>query len=58
MLILERRLGEVVIIHGMIRIKVVEIRDSRVKLGIDAPPEVEVYREEIQHRIDLERGKV
>lgn len=50
MLVLSRKPDEVILIGDNIRIIVVEARDGRVKLGIEAPKEVKVYREEIKDR--------
>jgi len=47
MLVLTRKDGEAVLIDGVIRVKVLSIQGSRVKLGFVAPPDVTVQREEI-----------
>lgn len=47
MLVLSRRQGEVVVIGGNIRVEVLEISGQRVRLGIYAPSNVSVDREEI-----------
>lgn len=47
MLVLSRRLLEAITIGGDVTITVVEIRGDQVKLGIDAPADVTVDREEI-----------
>ena len=47
MLVLTRKLNESIIINGDITLTVVEVRGNRVKLGIVAPGEVPVMREEI-----------
>jgi len=54
MLVLSRKLGERIVIGKEITatITVLEVRKGRVKLGVDAPPEVLVYREEIAFRIE------
>jgi carbon storage regulator len=49
MLILRRKIGERLIIAGVIEIVVLEIEGQRVKLGISAPLEVSVVREELIH---------
>jgi len=54
MLVLTRRLGETIIINNNIKIKVVGIKKSQVKLAIDAPKEITIYREEIYERIKQE----
>ncbi len=48
MLIIRRRPGESVVIAGNIEVTVMEITASRVRLGIQAPAEVNILRKEIQ----------
>jgi carbon storage regulator len=50
MLVLTRRVGEVIVIDHDIRITVVSVRGDRVRLGITAPEFVQVDREEIHER--------
>jgi len=52
MLILTRKLGEAIIINENIIVTVLGIRGSQVRLGIDAPKDITVHREEIQERIN------
>ncbi len=47
MLILSRKLGESLIIDGRITVKVVRLDGDVVKLGIEAPGDVPVHREEV-----------
>ncbi len=47
MLVLSRKVGESVLIGDNIEIKLLEIRDGRIKFGIDAPREVSVLRKEV-----------
>ena len=54
MLILTRKVGESVAIGDDIQISVVEIKGSQVKLGIRAPREVSVHRQEIYLKIQEE----
>jgi carbon storage regulator len=54
MLVLTRRLGETIIIADNIRITVVDIEGRQVKIGIDAPKEVSIFREEVYERIKKE----
>jgi len=52
MLILFRKVGQTIVIGGLIKVTVTEVRDEGVRLGILAPKEVTVHREEVQARID------
>ncbi|MGL5722138.1 MAG: carbon storage regulator CsrA [Brevinema sp.] len=47
MLILSRKENESIIINGEIEIKIVSIKPDQIKIGIVAPKEVKVYRQEI-----------
>lgn len=47
MLILTRKRGESIIIDGKIEIKVTDISDEKIKLGVEAPPDMKVYRKEL-----------
>ena len=47
MLVLTRKLNESIVIGDHIRIKVVEVSGSQIRLGIEAPPDVKIYREEV-----------
>lgn len=47
MLVLSRKLGEKLVIGDNIVVTVVKIDRNQIRLGIEAPPEVSVYREEI-----------
>jgi carbon storage regulator len=54
MLVLTRRRDEAIVIRNRygteIRLSVVHIRGNKVRLGIDAPPEVSIIREEVRQR--------
>lgn len=50
MLVLSRRVGDEIIIDGRIRVRITAVKGDRVRLGIEAPPEVSVDREEIHRR--------
>lgn len=51
MLILTRKVGESLLIGDDVEITVLSIRGSQVKLGVKAPKEIAVHREEIYQRI-------
>ena len=51
MLVLTRRLGEAITIGDNIKIILVDIDGKQVKLGIEAPREIEIYREELYEKI-------
>jgi carbon storage regulator len=55
MLCLSRREGEKIVIGDNIVVTVVEVSGDRVRIGIDAPKEVSVHREELQIKIMAER---
>ena len=55
MLTLTRKLSEKIRIGNNIVVEVVSIGRNEIRLGITAPREVEVHREEVFHRIQLER---
>ncbi len=51
MLVLSRKRDEQIVIGGQIKIVVVEIRGDKVRLGIEAPKEIPVHRQEVQDAI-------
>jgi carbon storage regulator len=54
MLVLTRRLGETIIINDNITVTVLGIQGGQIKLGMNAPKDVEIHREEILERIKRE----
>jgi len=47
MLVLSRKVGESILISESIRVTVVQSKNGQIRLGIEAPPEVIVLREEL-----------
>ena len=56
MLILTRRIGESIVADNEITFTVLGIKGNQVRIGIDAPKDVPIHRQEIQDRIDKENG--
>ena len=54
MLVLTRKLGETIVIGEDIVIKVVDIHGKQIRLGIEAPKEISIFRGEIYDRIKAE----
>ncbi len=55
MLILTRRVGETLYVGDEVQVTVLNVKGNQVRIGIDAPKEVPVHREEIYQRIQAER---
>jgi carbon storage regulator len=56
MLILTRRVGETVVIGNDVTVTVLGVKGNQVRLGVNAPREVAVHREEIYERIKREQA--
>ncbi|MCD4712427.1 MAG: carbon storage regulator CsrA [Clostridiales bacterium] len=56
MLILTRKKDESIIINGNIEIQIIAIEEGKVKIGINAPKDVEIHRNEVFEKI-LESNK-
>lgn len=56
MLVLTRRPGESIVIGNGIKLTVVNVGPGRVKIGIEAPPNVRIDREEVHARIQQEQA--
>ncbi len=57
MLVLTRKSGEEIFINDDIRIVVREIRGKQIRIGIEAPPSVTVYRGEIYREVQTENRR-
>jgi carbon storage regulator len=47
MLVLRRKVGETIVVDGVINISVLAVEGERVKIGIVAPPDVTIVRQEL-----------
>ncbi|HEX9877540.1 MAG TPA: carbon storage regulator CsrA [Gammaproteobacteria bacterium] len=56
MLILTRRVGETVVIGDDVTVTVLGVKGNQVRLGVNAPKQVAVHREEIYERIRREQA--
>ena len=57
MLVLSRQRDQSIVIGDSIRITIVDVRGDRVRLGIDAPRNITVHREEVSKAIEQERAE-
>ena len=55
MLILTRRIGETLMVGDKVKVTVLGVKGNQVRLGVDAPRDVAVHREEIYDRIQKEK---
>lgn len=51
MLVLSRKLGEAIVIDGSITVSILALEGGRVKIGVAAPAEIPVYRQEVGQQI-------
>jgi carbon storage regulator len=52
MLVITRKIEESIILGNEIVVTVLEIENNRVKIGIEAPKQISIYRDEIYHKIN------
>jgi carbon storage regulator len=57
MLVLGRKLNEGIVINGNIRVSIARIDGMRVSLGVEAPSDIPVHRDEVQKEIEERNGK-
>jgi len=57
MLVLARKKGQSIMIGRDIRIVVAEVTGETVRLGIEAPPDMEIFREELYRDLQIENKK-
>lgn len=55
MLILTRRVGETLMVGDEVTVTVLGVKGNQVRIGVDAPKDVAVHREEIYQRIQKEK---
>ena len=55
MLVLTRKKNESIVINDVIKVTVVEIRGDKVRLGIEAPRDIDVHRQEVYDQIHSKR---
>lgn len=58
MLVLTRKIGETIMVGDDVTVTVLGIAGNQLKLGINAPKNVSVHREEIYNRLKMESKKV
>ncbi|MCK9503143.1 MAG: carbon storage regulator CsrA [Porticoccaceae bacterium] len=57
MLILTRRVGETLVVGDDVTVTVLGVKGNQIRLGVNAPKDVSVHREEIYQRIQQEKSQ-
>lgn len=57
MLVLSRKIGETIIIGDNIEISVVDIQGDHIRIGIDAPKSIKIFRKEVYEEIQAENRR-
>lgn len=57
MLVLSRRPGQSIVVGNQVVVTVLEVRGDQVRIGVDAPREVQVHREEVFRQLEAENAQ-
>lgn len=57
MLILNRKVGESIILGDNVEVKILDIQDGRVKIGVEAPKDISILRKEVYDEVIEENKK-
>lgn len=58
MLILTRRIGESIVVGDDVIVTILNVKGYQVRIGVNAPKEVSVHREEIYHKVQPEKNLI
>ena len=57
MLVLSRRPGESIVIGNQVVVTIVEVRGDQIRIGIDAPRDIQVHREEVFRELEAQNSQ-